>query len=71
MKTAQNKQAERMRALHPRVSVGNDSPAWLNPRRTIWGPTLDGNYHGHPNCKTFEGALKKAEKLSEEIAATA
>jgi hypothetical protein len=58
----------RMRALHPRVSVGNDTPCWLSPRRTLYGPTLDGKYHGQPLCRTFDGALKKAEKLSDAIA---
>lgn len=61
------KQAERFRALHPRVSVGNDSPMWLKPRRMVYGPTLDGKYHGRPRCRTFEGALKKAEALSKEL----
>lgn len=63
------KQRARFRALHERVSVGNDSPAWLKPRRMIYGPTLDGKYHGHPRCRTYEGALKKAEKLSREVSA--
>lgn len=58
---------ERMRALHPRVGVGNDSPTWLKPRRTVWGVTLDGRYHGTPRCRSFEGALRKAEKLSREL----
>jgi len=55
---------ERMIALHPRVSVGNDTPYWFKVRRTIYGPTLDGKYHGQPRCKSFEGALRKAEALS-------
>lgn len=59
--------ADRLRALHPRVSVGNDSPCWLKPRRTIYGATLDGSYHGTPRCKSFEGALRKAERLSAEL----
>lgn len=60
-------EAERFRNLHPRVSVGNDTPVWLKPRRTIYGPTLDGKYHGDPRCRTFKGALRKAEKLSAEL----
>jgi hypothetical protein len=59
--------ADRRRKLHPRVSVGNDTPCWLKPRRTIYGPTLDGSYHGVPRCRSFEGALRKAEKLSREL----
>lgn len=65
--TELEKQAERFKALHPRVSVGNDSPCWLKVRRTIYGPTLDGKYHGRPACRTFEGALRKAEALSTEL----
>ena len=52
---------------HARVGVGNDSPTWLKPRRTIWGVTLDGRYHGQPRCRTLTGALTKAEKLIREI----
>lgn len=60
---------ERLRRVngHPRVGIGNDSPAWLKPRRTVWGATLDGKYHGHPRCRTIEGALKKAEHLIREL----
>ena len=58
---------DRFRALHPRVSVGNDSPAWLKPRRTVWGPTLDGKYNGRPRCRSFKSALRKAEALSREL----
>lgn len=60
--------ADRLRALHPRVSIGNDTPCWLKPRRTIYGATLDGAYHGTPRCRTMEGALRKAEQLSAELA---
>ena len=60
---------KRRSKLHPRVSVGNDSPCWLKPRRTIWGATLDGSYHGRPACRTYEGAIRKAEKLSRELRA--
>ena len=59
--------AERLKALHPRVSIGNDTPCWLKPRRTIYGATLDGHYHGQPRCRSLEGALRKAEALSREI----
>lgn len=58
-------QLARIRAImaHPRVGLGNDSPVWLNPRRTVHGATLDGEYHGHPRCRTMMGAVRKAEAL--------
>ena len=52
---------------HARVGVGNDSPAWLKPRRTIYGATLDGKYHGPPKCRTLLGAIKKAEALIKSL----
>ena len=55
--------------LHPRVGVGNDSPCWLKHRRIIWGATLDGSYHGRAACRTYEGAIRKAEELSRELRA--
>lgn len=57
----------RFKELHPRVSVGNDSPCWFKVRRTVYGPTLDGKYYGTPRCRTFAGALRKAEALSAEL----
>lgn len=61
--------ADKFRNLHPRVSVGNDSPVWLKPRRTVYGVTLDGKYIGTPRCKTYAGALRKAEQLSARLVA--
>jgi hypothetical protein len=49
---------QRQRKLHRRVSVANDG---CPPR---WGVTLDGKYYGQPRCRSIEGALTKAEKLS-------
>lgn len=66
-KTTGDRISARMRALHPRVGVGNDTPCWRTPRRTVYGPTLDNGYYGHPRCRTFEGALRLAEKLSREL----
>jgi hypothetical protein len=58
--------AERCRTLHPRVGVGNYK-AWTS-NRTIYGPTIDGRYaEEQPTCRTFEGALKKAEFLSRHL----
>jgi len=59
--------AKRRRDLHPRVSIGNDTPCWLKPRRTMYGVTLDGEYYGRPLCRTYEGALRKAERLSRTL----
>lgn len=62
-------QAERLQSLHPRVGIGNATPVWRKSRRIVYGPMLDGDYIGDPRCRTFEGALRKAEKLSAEIRA--
>lgn len=60
---------KRRYALHPRVNVGNCTQCWTKKRQTIYGATLDGSYHGKPRCRTYEGALRKAETLSAEISA--
>ena len=52
---------------HPRVGVGNDSPVWLKPRRTVYGVTLDGKYYSPPRCKTSASAYKKAATLIAEL----
>jgi len=58
-----------MRAVnsHQRVGVGNDSPVWMKPRRTVWGVTLDGKYYGTLRCRTSAGAYKKAAALIAEL----
>lgn len=64
-----DKTLARLRAIngHARVGIGNDTPMWLKPRRTVWGVTLDGRYHGQPRCRTIHGAMKKAEALIEAL----
>ena len=53
--------------LHPRVGVGN-CMSLGKVRRTAWGVTLDGRYvPPGPRCRTFKGALRKAEKLIKEM----
>jgi hypothetical protein len=58
---------ERAVNSHPRVGVGNDSPVWMKPRRTVWGVTLDGKYQGSPRCRTMAGAYRKAAALIAEL----
>lgn len=45
---------------HPRVGVGNDSPAWFKVRRTVWGVLLDGRYIRPPRHRSHIAACRAA-----------